>query len=142
MAANATRPDPIQISYVFQEQAKKEGKDYSLHVDDFIEEFQGLHTMDHKKLSPVELAIVKLWPKLDEATQIMIADHWHTYPNQKSGLPMQDLANPVLQRGCKPRPAQDSVLFRDILACTQEKVHLCVARRIGIFLFKLADPSF
>ena len=117
MAANATRPDPIQISYVFQQQAKQAGLDYKLAIDDIIAAFQGQSsTLEHKKLSPNEEAIVRLWPTLDPITQAMIELHWHTYPNQKSALPLHDLAHPVLVHGSKPRPAQESPLFINVMA--------------------------
>lgn len=135
------RPDPIQISHMLLAQATEEGLQWSAACQTLIEEFNGGSQNEDRRLTDLEVAIVKIYPSLDSDTQKLIDYHWQNYKVKQSALPYAVLSTEFLQLGCKPKRGMESELWAAILAPDNRKRHWFVMRKIHFFLCRLADAK-
>ncbi|CAJ1395061.1 unnamed protein product [Effrenium voratum] len=135
------RPDCIQVCTILQAQAREEGAQWEHAAARMISEFNKGSTNEVKQLSDLEMCIVKVLPSIEEDTLKMIDYHWQNHAIKTSALPYKVLATDAFMSGSKPKPSQDSKLWRDILSLSNEKRHWYITRKIRLYLFKIADAK-
>ena len=162
LESSRARPDPIQISECFLDQARSQGLAVHTHgvwrfsdlndLESYIQEFNSGTQVETKQLSLTEITVLRLYPTLDPDTQKLIDYHWSQYDTRRSGLPFGSLCVGQLTQGLKARNVADK-LWAGILGLgddaknpalggeSNRKKHHYVARRIGIFLNRILDAQ-
>ena len=145
-AAERTRPDVIQIYNTLMDRALVDGMELTPNMDKYIDEFQNQSMSDTRKFTSLEVGAVQVMPLLPEAAQKKLEYHYQTFDVESSAWTLQKLAAPALRYGTKPTqrsvsemPADALQLWTSVLTPSPEKREANIARRIGIFLFKIKE---
>ena len=136
-----SRPDPIQIFHMLVAQANDESLQWSDACQTLIAEFNSSTQNEDRKLTDLEVSIVKIYPSLDADTRKLIDYHWQNYKVKQSALPFGVLSSEVFASGMKPKKGMESELWSTILSLDNRKRHWYVMRKVQFFLFRLADAK-
>lgn len=91
------RPDPIQVSFMFKQILAQAGKTWNEGIDELIQDFNGGNSSDHKRISVLEAAVIKMFPTLLPETQELITYHWGNFQAKQSGLTLTMLGTDLLR---------------------------------------------
>ncbi|CAL1135705.1 unnamed protein product [Cladocopium goreaui] len=125
---------------MFKQILAQAGQTWNEGIDGLIQDFNGGNSSDHKKISPLEAAVIKMFPTLLPETQELITYHWGNFQAKQSGLTLTMLGTDLLRNGSKPRAADDA-LWKTIFAPNEHKRHWWIARRVRFFLHKLSEAK-
>ena len=104
MESQRPRPDVVQIAHAFSMRAKLENVSYEAHIDGWLQEYSARATHT-KKLSDLEMKVIKILPLQTLALQQMIAYHW-----QACKLVLQEPSVEPLMLQLKYGPWRSSVV--------------------------------
>ena len=138
VAAERTRPDPLQIWQAFQNKAKATCHELTVALaTNYFQQFADETVVQAKQFSPMEQTAVKWLCQLTPQSRARLEYHWAQFRVADSALPLARLATLADAHLSVPLCDPENNLFKELFTCSDDKVQCMLVRATGIWNYKL-----